>query len=63
MVLLDLDNEPHFSNIIDLEIIMAPGGVERTPSEFEELLRSSGFKLTRIIPTPGMMSIIEAVKA
>jgi hypothetical protein len=55
-------NEPHFSKIIDLEMLMAPGGVERTPSEFEELLRSSGFKLTRIIQTPGMMSIIEAVK-
>ena len=56
-------NEPHFSKIIDLEMLMAPGGVERTPSEFEELLRNSGFKLNRIIQTPGMMSIIEAVKA
>ncbi|PYS99011.1 MAG: methyltransferase [Acidobacteria bacterium] len=56
-------NEPHFSKIIDLEMLMSPGGVERTPSEFEELLRNSGFKLTRIIPTQGMMSIVEAVKA
>jgi hypothetical protein len=55
-------NEPHFSKIIDLEMLIAPGGVERTPSEFEALLRDSGFKLNRIIPTPGMMSIIEAVK-
>jgi len=42
---------------------MAPGGVERTPSEFNELLVNSGFKLNRIIQTPGMMSIIEAIKA
>jgi len=56
-------NEPHFSKIIDLEMLIAPGGVERTPSEFEELLRNSGFKLNRIIQTPGMMSIVEAVKA
>jgi hypothetical protein len=56
-------NEPHFSKIIDLEMLIAPGGVERTPSEFNELLINSGFKLNRIIPTPGMMSIVEAVKA
>jgi len=56
-------NEPHFSKIMDLEMLISPGGIERTPLEFEELLRSSGFKMTRIIPTPGMMSIVEAVKA
>ena len=44
-------------------MLISPGGIERTPLEFEELLRSSGFKMTRIIPTPGMMSIVEAVKA
>jgi len=55
-------NEPHFAKIIDLEMLMAPGGVERTPTEFNELLVSSGFKLKSIIPTPGMMSIVEAVK-
>jgi hypothetical protein len=56
-------NDPHFSKIIDLEMLMSPGGVERTPTEFEELLSDSGFRITRIIPTPGMMSIVEAVKA
>ena len=56
-------NEPHFSKIIDLEMLMAPGGVERTAAEFEKLLADSGFRMTRIIPTKGMMSIVEAVKA
>jgi len=56
-------NEPHFGKIIDLEMLMTPGGVERTPSEFEQLLADSGFKMNRIIPTMGPMSIIEAVKA
>src|SRR5688500_1501890 len=55
-------NDPHFSKIIDLEMLMAPGGVERTAAEFEKLLADSGFRMTRIIPTQGMMSIIEAVK-
>lgn len=56
-------NDPHFSKIIDLEMLMSPGGVERTATEFDELLSRSGFRLTRIIPTHGPMSIIEAVKA
>jgi hypothetical protein len=56
-------NEPHFGKIIDLEMLMSPGGVERTPTEFRELLEESGFRLNRIIPTMGPMSIIEAVKA
>ena len=55
-------NDPHFSKIIDLEMLAAPGGMERTAQEFEELLEKSGLKLNRIIPTTGMMSIIEAVK-
>lgn len=56
-------NEPHFGKIIDLEMLLAPGGVERTPTEFAELLADSGFKLSRIIPTMGPMSIVEAVRA
>lgn len=56
-------NEPHFGKIIDLEMLLSPGGVERTPSEFAELLAASGFRLNRIIPTAGPMSIVEAVKA
>ena len=56
-------NEPHFSKIIDLEMLMAPGGQERTEGEFEKLLADAGFKMTRIIPTQGMMSIVEAVKS
>ncbi|HKX84757.1 MAG TPA: methyltransferase [Pyrinomonadaceae bacterium] len=55
-------NEPSFSKIIDLEMLLAPGGMERTVSEFEQLLDSNGFKLNRIIPTQGPMSIVEAAK-
>jgi hypothetical protein len=62
-VVVPSGNDPHFSKIIDLEMLVAPGGMERTAEEFERLLVSSGLKLTRIIPTKGLMSIIEAVKA
>jgi hypothetical protein len=48
---------------MDLEMLLSPGGVERTESEFAQLLSDSGFKLTRIIPTKGPMCIVEAVRA
>ena len=57
------DNAPHFSKVLDLEMLLSPGGVERTESEFAQLLADSGFKLERIIPTKGPNCIVEAVKA
>lgn len=54
-------NEPHFAKILDLEMLMSPGGMERTAAEFDQLLTSSGFKTSRIIPTMSPVSIVEAV--
>jgi hypothetical protein len=56
-------NEPHLKKVLDIEMLIAPGGVERTAEEFETLLKNSGFRLNRIIPTDSPNSIIEAVKA
>lgn len=57
------DNEPHFGKILDLEMLVSPGGVERTESEFRALLDSAGFRLNRIVSTRSPVSIVEAVKA
>lgn len=56
-------NEPDFSKIMDLEMLVTPGGVERTAEEYGELLARAGLRLTRIIPTASPYGIIEAVKA
>jgi hypothetical protein len=56
-------NGPHFGKIIDLEMLLSPGGVERTATEFEQLLERSGFALNQIIETPSPVAIVEAVKA
>lgn len=56
-------NEPHFGKILDLEMLVSPGGVERTEREFRELLAASGLRLSRIVPTKSFVSIVEAVKA
>jgi hypothetical protein len=67
LLLVDLvrpaGNEPHFSKVIDLEMLMLPGGRERTEDEFRVLLANSGFRLSRIVPTKGPMCVIEATPA
>lgn len=54
------NSEPHFSKFIDLNMLVMTGGKERTDSEFRQLLKSTGFKLLRVIPTELPTSIIEA---
>ena len=56
-------NEPHYSKVLDLEMLVSPGGLERTAEEYRELLAAAGLRLTRIISTPSPYSIVEAVKA
>jgi hypothetical protein len=55
--------EPHYSKMLDLEMLVSPGGMERTAEEYRALLAASGFRLTQIIPTKSPFSIVEAVKA
>ena len=55
-------NEPHYSKLLDLEMLTSPGGLERTAQEYRELLAAAGFRLTRIIQTSSPFSIIEGVR-
>lgn len=56
-------NEPHFGKIQDLEMMVSPGGVERTEEEYRELLAQAGFELRHVIPTKSPLSIVEAFKS
>ena len=53
-------NAPDLGKLIDLEMMMMPGGRERSESEFRTLFSSAGFELTRVIPTRSPLSVIEA---
>ncbi len=55
--------EPSFAKIMDIEMLVLPGGTERTEPEFRQLFATAGFELTRIIPTKSSASIIEGVPA
>ena len=53
-------NVPDLGKLIDLEMMMLPGGRERTQEEFAALFARSGFALSKIVPTESMLSVIEA---
>jgi hypothetical protein len=55
-------NEPHFAKWLDLEMLLLPGGKERSEAEFAKLLEGAGFKLTRVVPTKGALYVVEAEK-
>ncbi|MEW6129995.1 MAG: methyltransferase [Acidobacteriota bacterium] len=52
-------NDPHYSKLLDLEMLVSPGGVERAAEAYRELFAAAGFRLTRIVETPSPYSIIE----
>jgi SAM-dependent methyltransferase len=47
----------------DVNMLVSTGGRQRSEAEFRSLQDAAGFKLTRIIPTPARLSIVEGVRA
>lgn len=54
---------PHWSKTLDIHMLTLLGGMQRTRSEYAALLERAGFSLAREIPTPGDISILEAMPA
>jgi hypothetical protein len=55
-------NDPSVAKLLDLEMLVITGGRERTKAEFNNLFVSSGFKLSRIIPTKESVCVIEGIR-
>jgi SAM-dependent methyltransferase len=53
-------NEPSQGKLLDLEMLVCLTGRERTEAEYARLLDSAGFCVTRVVPTAGEDSAIEA---
>ena len=60
MVLPEGDT-PHPGKLLDMLMLSVPGGEERTPSQYSALLDKAGFKMTKVVPTQSLVSIVEAV--
>jgi SAM-dependent methyltransferase len=56
-------NQPDPAKFMDLEMLVNPGGLERSEPEWRSLFAASGFRLDRIIPMPAPQSILEATPA
>ena len=54
------DDTSCFSKLLDLNMLVMNGGRERTRAEFHTLLRTAGYKLTKVVPTLAPQSVIEA---
>jgi hypothetical protein len=54
------NSEPHPSKWLDLEMLMMPGGRERTRGEWEALFAKAGFEIARMVPMKAAESLIEA---
>jgi hypothetical protein len=54
-------NAPDMAKVLDLEMLVLPGGQERTEAEFATLFASAGWKLARVVQTKSPKSIIEGV--
>jgi hypothetical protein len=56
-------NVPHPGKVLDMMMLVGPGGQERTEQEYGTLLGQAGFRLTRVVPTESAVSVVEAVPA
>ncbi len=54
------DDSPSFGKLLDLNMLVLPGGLERTESDFRTLLKAHGFELTKVTPVMGDMSVVES---
>ena len=60
MVLPDGD-APHPGKMLDVVMLTVTGGEERTASQYGALLDAAGFRMTRVVPTASLATIVEAV--
>jgi len=56
-------NAPHPGKMLDIMMLVGPGGQERTETEYADLLAKAGFRLRRVVPTASAVSVVEAVVA
>jgi hypothetical protein len=53
---------PDLGKFIDIEMLVLPGGKERTADEFRARFVRAGFSLTKVVPTKSPLSVVEAIR-
>ena len=62
-MVLPAGDTPHMGKVLDMVMLVFPGGQERTQAEYGALLDKAGFRLSRVVPTASAVSVVEAVPA
>jgi len=61
-MLIPEGNTPHFGKLLDVTMLsIFSGGRERTEADYVQLLKQADFAVERVVPTAGLVSVIEAV--
>jgi hypothetical protein len=55
-------NGPALGKLMDLNMLVVPGGAERTAQEYRRLFEAAGFRLTNVVPTAAGVDVVEGVK-
>jgi hypothetical protein len=59
-MVLPAGSAPHPGKLLDIMMLVGPGGRERTEREYRALLGQAGLRLTRVVPTQSAVSVVEA---
>lgn len=57
------DSSPSPATLLDLNMLVMLTGKERTTTEMNALLTQTGFRPTRVVPTPSPFVVVEAIAA
>jgi hypothetical protein len=60
-IVMPESDDPHPAKGMDWVMLSCVTGQERTEAEYAEILDRAGFRLTRVVPSPSPMSVVEAV--
>jgi hypothetical protein len=62
-MVLPAGNAPHPGKMLDMMMLVGPGGQERTEPEYRALLGKAGLHLNRVVPTDSAVSVVETMIA
>jgi len=60
---LPTGDTPHQGKVQDMVMLVVAGGQERTEAEYASLLSKAGFRLSRVVATESVVSVVEALPA
>jgi hypothetical protein len=62
-IVMPESDAPHPARAMDWVMLSCVTGQERTEKEYAALLERAGFRLSRVVPSPTPMSVVEAIPA